>query len=131
MKRAVRSPWTWVATALVAGVVIFLVVRGGPEPRTLRYDEYERAARAGEVRTARILERDHAVEGTLADGAAYRVSFPKDYTEPLTRLLRENDQIEITSDPQQSSMWTTVLTSVLPFLLIVGVIFVLLTRFQG
>src|SRR5215212_8883504 len=56
-----------------------LLIRRGDEPERLTLDEFEGRVAAGDVATATIKDRDHAVEGELANGAEYRVSFPAEY----------------------------------------------------
>jgi len=131
MRRVLRSPVLWAAVALVAVAVAALSLRGGPQPRELRLDELIQKARAGEVATARILERDHAVLGRLTDGTEYRASFPKDFTERLTDLLREQSGIEITSVAQREPLWNSLLFSVLPLVVLMAFIYLLISRFQG
>ena len=132
MRRVLRSPATWAVVALAAVLVAMVTFRGGgTEPRELRLDELIAKARAGEVATARILERDHAVEGRLNDGTSYRTSFPRDFTEGLTNILREQGGIAITSEMQREPLWSSLLFTFLPLIVLMAFIFFLLARFQG
>ncbi|MEJ7844422.1 MAG: ATP-dependent zinc metalloprotease FtsH [Acidimicrobiales bacterium] len=128
-----RAAAAFLALALVVLGVGLVVVRGGDGPETLTLDVFEERVADGEVATATILDRDHAVVGELDDGTEYRVTFPAEYGDELVTLLREADgaSVELDTDQQRDAPWVSVLWGILPILVLVGLFFFVLRTVQG
>jgi len=82
------------------------------------------------VRSATLLDRDHAVKGSLTDGTKYEVKFPDGYTDTITRDIVDTG-VKLQVDNQKQSPWLGLLFSILPFVLILLAVFFVLTRLQG
>ena len=98
--------------------------------RSLSLSELQTKLTAGEVATAKVADRDHVVSGTLTDGTSYRTTFPAEYGDDLTTALVAADVV-VQVDGQRSSPITGLLLSLLPTLLIIGVVIWLLSSAQG
>ncbi|MBA2281233.1 MAG: ATP-dependent zinc metalloprotease FtsH, partial [Acidimicrobiia bacterium] len=119
---------------LLAGVLLlgglFFVRRGGPETERLTLDEFEDRVAAGEITTATIKDRDNAVEGELEGGGLYRVTFPGEYGDELTAVLREGD-VQLDVDRQSESLWIALLFNLLPIVLLFGLILFIMSSMGG
>ena len=132
MKRILRS----VPFSIAVGVVLLLVLltqfRGGDDREKLTLDELIARVEAGEVETAEIKDRDDKVVGELADGTRYEASYPALYADELLDVIRASpEDIELTTDQQTESIWISLLFSLLPILLLVGIFLFFLNSMQG
>ena len=98
--------------------------------KALGLSELEQKVGAGQVATAKIADKDHVVSGALQDGTKYRTTFPTEYGATLTKELVDANVV-VKVDSQKSSPVAGLLLSLLPTLLIVGVLIWLLTSAQG
>jgi cell division protease FtsH len=114
----------------VAGIVTVQVLRASDGPTHLDLGDYEAKLAAGEVQTATVLDRSNAVEGELSDGTDYRVEYPADYASTLTTKVLEAD-VELTTDSQRDSVWSSMLVELVPVVLLVGAFVWLLSRMNG
>ncbi|HEX4901218.1 MAG TPA: ATP-dependent zinc metalloprotease FtsH [Acidimicrobiales bacterium] len=133
MKKKLRRPTLlYVALALVAALVASSFLRSGSDPEDLTLNEYRALVADGEVETATIKDRSHAVEGELRDGTEYAVSYPSEFADELTIELAEAEPaIDIETDQQQESVWVSLLFSILPLLLLFGLFLFFLNAMQG
>ena len=121
-----RIPRAALLYLLIGVAVLFVGIRfssRAPEREELDLSEFRQAIDDGEVATAEIKDRDHEVVGKLADDTEYRVSFPAEYADELVDELHDADPpVEVTTDQQSDSLWTGLLFSVLPIVLLVGAV---------
>lgn len=97
--------------------------------RPMRYDEFMKHLRAGSVAQVTIVEETGAASGTLKDGTAFTAVLPKD--SEIYRLLDEKGVPTEFKAPQQAPWWTSLLSTVLPVVLVVGAIFFIMQQTQG
>jgi len=130
-----RFPRAALVYLLVGAAVLFVGLRfssRAPEREELDLSQFREAIDEGEVVTAEIKDRDNVVVGKLADDTEYKVSFPAEYADELVQELHEADPgIEVTTDAQSDSMWTGLLFSVLPIVLLVGAFILIMNVMQG
>jgi cell division protease FtsH len=130
LRRVVRPPWIFVVLAVAALSLGLWFARREPSRQSLTLARYEEALGAGEVATADLGSRDGSITGTLDDGTRYRTSFPAEYADELVaKALAAGVPLEV--DNQRPSIWSGLLVSLLPTLLIIGVLAWLLTAAQG
>jgi cell division protease FtsH len=104
----------------------------GPEPKKLSLPSYEASLSSGEVATATFRERDQKVVGKLLDGSKYELSYPLQYQAQLTRdILKASNKVNLSTDPQKSSLFLTALFNILPIVLVLGVIIFFMNQVQG
>jgi cell division protease FtsH len=119
------------AVGLVA-LVALIVLRRGDDPEKLTLDEFQDRIDQGEVETAELRDRDSEVTGELSDGTEYTVAYPTEFGDELTTLLTEAEPpVELEVDQQNESLWTALLLTYGPLLLIFGAIFYLISTMQG
>jgi cell division protease FtsH len=126
-----RNLLVWVVVAAIAAVVLVLSASNGPDRIALSLDDFRARLDAGTIGDATLLDADHVVQGHLRDGRAFEVRFPGGYTARITQQMVDADLGELNVDGQQESVWVDLLLSILPFVLIVGVIFYFMSQAQG
>jgi len=101
-------------------------------PEELTLDEFRSEVADGNVKTAEIKDRDDEVRGELRDGTKYVAVYPQEFGDELTTELADAEPgIELSVDQQQDSFWVSLLASLLPILLLVGVFVFFMTQMQG
>jgi len=132
MKRFPRAAFIYVAVGLV---VLFLgaqLLRPGSDRKDLTFSQLQQHIEDGEVSSATIKDQDHVVEGELRDGSKYRAEFPAEYADELVDQLSDaHPPIDIDTDQQTDSVWTSLLFSVLPMVLVLGAFLLVLNLIQG
>jgi cell division protease FtsH len=78
-----------------------------------------------------LFDRDHEIEATLAGGREVRTRFPEQYTDELTRRIRTADVERFRVDGQEENAWMALLLNLLPFLIVLGVVFWFVGQAQG
>jgi cell division protease FtsH len=117
--------------AVIAAFVITRVVDRGASRRTIDLAAFEQSLADGRVRTVTLLDQDHVVRGDLTNGTKYRSRFPEQYTDELTREIRRAGVRDFEVDGQAQSPWVSLLLNLLPFVLVLGVVFWFMNRAQG
>ncbi|HEV7293405.1 MAG TPA: ATP-dependent metallopeptidase FtsH/Yme1/Tma family protein, partial [Devosia sp.] len=91
------------------------------------YSEFVSDVNAGSVTSVTIT--DNVVTGTLRDGTRFETIVPQG-ADVITRL--EDGGVNITAqEPEASPFWSILLSSWLPFLVIIGVWFFFIRQMQG
>src|SRR5918996_5990240 len=131
MNRIFRSAIFYLVL-IVAVVWVFNLYRASTnEPEKIQsVNEWVSRVETGEVESAKFLTKDEKVVGDLSDGGEYEVNLPKDTVDDFAELARERGVL-ISADPQQGSVFLSVLFQFLPILIIVGFFFFLMQQMQG
>ena len=116
---------------MVAGFAALHFLSGGTARTDLSLTQFRDRLTHGQVRQATLLDKDHVLQGTLANGTAYSVRFPAGYTDTVTKEIIAAHVGGFRVDGQQSSPWIGALVTILPFVLILGVVLFLLRSVQG
>jgi cell division protease FtsH len=117
--------------AVVAAVVVASRLDGGSSRRTVDLDTFEQQLADGRVRDVTLLDRDHELEATLTDGQEVGTRFPEQYTDELTRRIRRAGGASFRVDGQEENRWLALFLSLLPFLIVLGVVFWFVGQAQG
>jgi cell division protease FtsH len=113
------------------GFAAFHFLSAGTSRTDLSLTQFRDRLSHGTVRQATLLDKDHVIEGTLANGTAYTVRFPAGFTDTITKEIIAAHVGRFRVDGQQSSTWVGLLVTVLPFVLILAVVLFLLRQVQG
>jgi cell division protease FtsH len=131
MKRFARTPTIWI----VLGTLLFLVVlsysnrSGGAQE--IPFSDFQAKVEAGDVADAKIYDGDQTVTGTLTDGTAYTSTYPTEYGDDLAAQLTKAG-VPTDVDPQKpNALLGTLITVILPVLLIGGILLFVMNRSQG
>ncbi len=132
VKRPSRTTLAYVLLAVIAVFFASQWLRGGDSPTDLTLTEYRQKIDDGDVSTATIKDRSNEVTGELTNGEKYKVAYAGEYVDELTAEITDAvPQIELGVDQQEDSIWTTLLFSLLPTVLLVGAFLFVLNSMQG
>jgi cell division protease FtsH len=93
-----------------------------PEPTVAPLSTVVTAIERGDVETADLYDGDNTVTVTLDDGSVLSSHYPYAYSDSLTKLLLQHDVLVETTPPEPPSVVGRVLLSLLPLLVIVGLL---------
>ncbi len=138
--KLLRGPLPWVlalAAALWLGVSL---VQGAGAPEDLRWDEFAQRVEAGQLQGqdlegTTIGNRSHEISGELQDGGdtqPFTTNYnPEIHAEDLRDWVNAGQIASVEYDPEQAGTFTSIIATVLPFLLILVVFFLLMQNMQG
>jgi cell division protease FtsH len=131
MNRIFRSA-VFYLILIVAVVWIYSIYRNGADaPRQIEsVNQFEQLVENGDVASAKFLTKDEKVTGELAGGGRFELFVPKDTVDEWAEFAQSND-VQVSADPQQGSVFLSVLFQFLPILIIVGFFFFLMQQMQG
>ena len=125
-------PWrNWLIFLGIALTVVLLLRPSmrGTEPTTLTYSQFLADVRADTVQTATI-DANGGVSGLLKDGTQYRSQIPIALQDSTVAPLLEEHDVQVTGQGPASATVLSVILSLLPLLLFVG-LFIFLGRRAG
>ena len=132
MKRFPRAALIYL---LAGAAILFIGIRfssRGPERHEIDLSAFQKALDQGEVATAEIKDRDNQVVGKLRNDTAYKVSYPGEFADEMVKQLHDaKPPVEIKTDEQSDSLWTGLLVSLLPTVLLVGAFILVMNALQG
>ncbi len=131
-KRPSRATIAYVLLAVVALFVASQWLRKGDKPEKLSLDEFRESVADGEVAEATLKDRSNEITGELRSGVKFKVAYPQESADELTEEIGEaRPRIKLEVDQQQESIWTSLLVSLLPMVLIFGAFLFLINSMQG
>jgi cell division protease FtsH len=99
--------------------------------RKVTYSELIRETRNGNVSRADFNPNRHEIKAELADGRKIKVNYPTDQSATAYQELLQRENVIFDSKGVGSSAWWTLLTSLLPFVLLIGFWLFLMNQVQG
>lgn len=124
-----------IALVILVIAIMFLIFRNPLSRSTVitefNLNEFVEAVNQDKISTSTpmvIKGEDKIIEGELKDGTKFKVSFLGDYD--VTQLLLAND-LPFKVDNQKQSVWIQILVSVIPFIILFGLIFFMMNQLQG
>ncbi|MGE5455041.1 MAG: ATP-dependent zinc metalloprotease FtsH [Methylocystaceae bacterium] len=99
--------------------------------KAITYDAFYRAVEQGNVQNVELTpERQiYKIEGTLKDGTKFTTTAPQE--EQIFTFLREK-KVAVNPHPEPgASIWTTLLTTFLPIVILIGFIMLMMNQTQG
>jgi len=96
------------------------------------FTEFYEAVEKGKVKSVDIItyEQFQELSGVTSDGKKFSLEAPKDYDMLIDRLLANNVKVNQLRTPSQP-WWISVLSTLLPVLLLIGVFFFMMQQTQG
>ena len=138
MNRGFRTIAVYMVIVLLAMTMIRMTAPVSqeqvPEANIKNYTQLLDSAEAGDLVSVEITtyENTQSVDGKLADGTEFTgVIIPSENADTVLKVLRENE-VEITQlETPSPSPWLSILSTILPFLLMVGLLFFFMQQSQG
>jgi cell division protease FtsH len=131
MNRIFRSALFYLVL-IVAVVWVFQLYRqsaGGPE-KIATVNEWVDRVESGDIASVEFKNKAEMAVGETTSGDEYEVNLPKDTIERYSQFAVD-EGIDVSADPEQGSVWLSVIFQFLPILLIVGFFFFLMQQMQG
>ena len=135
-KRIVRSWWLWAVVAIVLFFALQSVLSSGNEYHSVNTSQAISAINSGNVDKAVIHDKEQSLNLDLkspVDGhSKISTSYPADATQSIFNDLQAKVPTNgFTTQVSKSNGWLSLLFSLLPFLLIFGVLWFVMTQVQG
>ncbi|MGH2700322.1 MAG: ATP-dependent zinc metalloprotease FtsH [Actinomycetota bacterium] len=131
MNRIFRSAIFYLILIIAVVWVINLYRQNAEQPEEISsVNQWVEMVEAGEIETAKFLTKDEKVTGERTNGVLYELFVPKDTVDDYQQIAIDSE-VEVTADPQQGSVFLSVLFQFLPILIIVGFFFFLMQQMQG
>lgn len=133
MNRVFKNLAIYLIIVLIA--VTALRLTSTPEVQTApfgTFSEFMDAAEAGQIKQVKIITEDNyqKIDGVTTDDRSFSIEAPKGYN-GLIDVMREN-KVNIDQEPTPvPPLWLSIITSLLPILLIVGIFFFVMQQGQG
>lgn len=138
MNRGFRTIAVYMVIVLLAMTMIRMTAPVSqeqvPEANIQNYTQLLDSAEAGDLVSVEITtyENTQSVDGKLADGTEFTgVIIPRENADTVLKVFRENE-VDITQlETPSPSPWLSILSTILPFLLMVGLLFFFMQQSQG
>ncbi|MGI6129799.1 MAG: ATP-dependent zinc metalloprotease FtsH [bacterium] len=128
MNRVFRSMSLYLLLIIVALSIVNYFSTSAPQEKELNYTQFMNLLEKGEVASVTISNAE--VDGVLKDGTNFTMPFLGDSARLEEKL--ETNQVEISYKPIQGPpWWSTLLSTLLPIILLVGVWMFIMQQTQG
>ena len=134
LRKVARTPTLWIVLITVGFMIVVSMLGGEKAGDTLTTSEFRTAVAAGDIKSAKFLEGDQVITGEYegpSGPATYRVQYLAESGDELEKLL-DDAGVPYDSDPQlPNTLISTLITVILPVVLIAGVLLWVMNRSQG
>ena len=136
LRRTFRAPVFLVVLAILVVFGLLEVATSGSGYKTVPLPRIQAAIDAGQVTNANLLDKEQEIQVTLSSGHSIEgqtkveSAFTHDYDVTLANELRAGG-VNYTPKVDHSNVFVTLLENVLPFVLILAVMFFFLNQMQG
>jgi cell division protease FtsH len=132
VKRPSRATIGYVLLGAIALFFASQYFARGEKPRELSLNEFRDSIAKDDIATATIKDQSHKITGELSNGEKYSVVFPQEYADELaTEIGDARPPIELKVDQQETSVWTSLLFSLLPMVILFGLFLFVINSMQG
>ncbi len=128
MSKFVRNVSLYLLIIIVAVSIIDAFTTNKSDKSEISYTNFMAQVQQKKVEAVQITA-DHAIVGQLKDGTSFTSYAPTD--EALMPALRDAEVNVIAKPPEQPSWWMSLLSSILPILILIGVWFFIMQQTQG
>ncbi len=105
---------------ILATILLLFLPLGGRGATELTYTQFVNDVTANKVKTATI-DANGKVSGELTDGTSYTSQIPVALQDTSLSTLLQEHNVQITGEGQSSSLFASIILSLLPFILLFGV----------
>ncbi len=129
MNKLFKNPIFYLLIGIVAVWAVAGILKSGSRATKLSTSEFERKLRAGDITEVEVFRNSGRIEGTLSDGSKFTSTYLS--PEDVSQLLRDQPGVKVIANPENPNLWGSLLTSILPFIFILGIFFFLMQQMQG
>jgi cell division protease FtsH len=135
-KKILRGPVFWITLAAFTVLLATNVIASMSGPKLISTGEAFAAINSGKVQSAVLVDSDQSLTLTMSDGSRERAEYAYAQGVALTDLLQQRTQdgkIPDGYDVQvpQENYFVTLLGTILPFILMMGLLFYFMSQMQG
>jgi cell division protease FtsH len=136
MRRFLRGPVVWIALAVLLVIVASSLLSNARGPQEVPTSQIVSTIEDGKAVKGLLVDREQRVELTLADGSVIRsqyidgqgVKLQEELQQQVAAgTLKDGYKVEVPGE----SVWLALIYTVLPILLIVGLLFFFMSQMQG
>jgi len=128
LSKFVRNVGLYLLLIVVAATIIDAFISNRTDKSEITYTNFLAQVQQKKVDSVQITA-DHAITGQLKDGSSFTTYAPTDAA--LLPALREAEVNVVAKPPEQPSWWMSLITAVLPILILVAVWFFIMQQTQG
>ncbi|MBI1843431.1 MAG: AAA family ATPase, partial [Actinobacteria bacterium] len=116
--------------ALVVLVVASQSFKSGDDRRKLRYGELVERVEAGDVVKAEVKDRSSRIVGELKNGTKFETTYLREAGDQVSTMLTKGE-VDFKVDQEKSPLWLELVSQLLPFVFIIGILFFVLKSAEG
>ncbi len=136
LRKLFRGPLVWITLAALTVLLATNVIAGMSGPKLITTSQAFADINSGKVQSAIVIDTDQSLTLTLADGTRERAEFAQAQGIALTDLLQKraaDGTLKHGYDVQvpQGNYFITLLGSILPFILMMALLFYFMNQMQG
>ena len=128
LSKFVRNVSLYLLIIIVAVSIIDAFTTNKADKSEISYTNFMNQVQQKKVDAVQITD-DHAIVGQLKDGTSFTSYAPTDAA--MMSALRDAEVNVIAKPPEQPSWWMSLLSSILPILILIGVWFFIMQQTQG
>ncbi len=129
MNKLFKNPIFYLLIGIAAIWAVAGILNSGSRATKLSTSDFERKLKAGDVTEVEVFRSSGRIEGSLADGTKFTSTYLS--SEDVSQLLRDQPGVKVIANPENPNLWGSLLTSILPFIFILGIFFFLMQQMQG
>ncbi|MGQ0679618.1 MAG: ATP-dependent zinc metalloprotease FtsH [Actinomycetota bacterium] len=129
MSKLLKNPFFYLLLVIIAIWAVAAALSSGARADKMTSGDFLAKVNAGEVSKVTVFRNSGKLEGTLRDGTKFQSNYLS--ADSVAQLLAEHPEIESDTNPENPSLWGSLLTSILPFIFILGIFFFLMQQMQG
>ena len=129
MNKLFKNPIFYLLIGIAAIWAVAGILNSGNRDTELSTSEFERKLKAGDITEVEVFRNSGRIEGTLSDGSKFTSTYLS--AEDVSQLLRDQPGVKVIANPENPNLWGSLLTSILPFIFILGIFFFLMQQMQG
>src|SRR6266487_4238518 len=133
-KRLYRSWWLWAVVIIIFAIFVLPSLSGGSDYHSVSTSDAIAQIDAGNVTKAVVHDKEQSLsldlKAPFENHKKISASFPADASAAIFNDLNTK-HVDFTTKVSKSNLWLSLLASLLPILLIVGVLFFVMSQVQG
>src|SRR6266496_2191549 len=134
-KRLYRSWWLWAVVIIIFAIFVLPSLSGGSDYHSVSTSDAIAQIDAGNVTKAVMHDKEQSLtldlKAPFENHRKISASYPADASATIFNDLKSHSGTDFTTKVSKSNLWLSLLASLLPILLIVGVLFFVMSQVQG
>src|SRR6476646_7389856 len=131
LRRTVRGPITWLIVAVVVVLALLTFTSGDGGYKAVALSQIENSIQSHSIKSATLKDKEQQVQVTTTDGKKYQSSYTTNYDTVLQQELKDAGVKTRKVSVTHENVLLQFLFSLIPFALILLVMFFILNQMQG